>query len=295
MIEHCIALLIERKPIANTRELVKLARLAGLQPSIDYTDFKTLYDVAEFALNKLLISSISPDHQINTNTIINDLRALSKLLPKETERSVDQSIYQQFSTPLETGYRMAALLDINSNDILLEPSAGTGNLAAVCKLFQPKAIHVNELHKGRFNLLTNLTCFSPSNEDATQLGNLSKMQGLGITKCIMNPPFTRHSNTQSKIDHLAGAKHIASSYQLIVPGGKLCVLINSSFAPGSRGREHFLSLSQGAQIMEELPLDSQTFNRKGTNTNTSILLIQKDTMADKPTLPASFSEARKLI
>ena len=266
-----------------------------MQPSVDYTDFKTLYDIAEFALNKLLISSISPDHKVNSNTIINELRELSKLLPKETERSVDQSIYQQFSTPLETGYRMAVLLDINSNDILLEPSAGTGNLAVVCKLFQPKAIHVNELHKSRFDLLNNLTCFSPNNEDAIQLCNLSKMQGLGITKCIMNPPFTRHSNTQSKVDHLAGANHIASSYQLIPPGGKLCVLINSSFSPGSRGREHFLSRSQGAQIIKEIPLDCQAFSRKGTNTNTSILLIQKDIKADKPTLPASFREARKLI
>src|SRR5438067_9775772 len=57
------------------------------------------------------------------------LRPLMKRLPRQTDRTLEQSELQQFSTPPTLAYFAARLLNPKPSDIVLEPSAGTGSLA----------------------------------------------------------------------------------------------------------------------------------------------------------------------
>lgn len=62
------------------------------------------------------------------------LQQLEALCPTHTRRSEEQLKLQQFSTPLPLAYLVAMAGQINSNDLVLEPSAGTGILAQFAKL-----------------------------------------------------------------------------------------------------------------------------------------------------------------
>lgn len=255
--------------IKNTKELVELANQSNIIPGSHYSSFKDLYDVAEFALNSHARSKLSPAIQENINTLIQ----LQGLLPCETERSVDQSIYQQFSTPLFIAYIMTLLSRPSASDNYLEPSAGTGTLTAFLPYYNSK-IYVNELHPFRHSLLSISNYYDQSfRENATQIHNMPKFHDLNINKIIMNPPFSRDVNTNSKIDIFAGANHLISAFKLLKSRGTIVALMNSNFKSGSKAFKYFLKSAPGAKISFNAQLDSSTFQIKGTKFSTRILVI----------------------
>jgi predicted RNA methylase len=67
------------------------------------------------------------------------------LLPTQSKRTEGQQALQQFSTPHTYAHAVAWVANIQPNDIVLEPSAGTGNLVAHSLLFHPSAVYANEI------------------------------------------------------------------------------------------------------------------------------------------------------
>ncbi len=287
--------LIGRIPIKNTKELVQLANKCHMVPGTHYTTFKDLYDIAESALNQYIPDLLKNDLMENIET----LQEIQNLLPVETERSVDQSLFQQFSTPLVTAYIMSLLIDPKENDIIMEPSAGTGTLASF--LTNSGAfIIVNEFHKKRFDLLKSSHLFQQcKNEDAIHIHNHPTFYQAQINKVIMNPPFSRHVN-RSKVDILAGAKHLIAAYKTLQKKGTIVALMNSKFITGSKSFTYFKQQLPNATISFNCALDKQTFKRKGTKFETRVIVIHNHDpgygiyTADKLDIP-SVTEYLKLI
>ncbi len=100
----------------------------GASDSSGAWNWKAAYDACEVAtvlfLRKygraLFRKAVSP---------VSRLSALSKiagLLPTHTRRSEESQAFQQFSTPVPLALASVTAAAIMSNDIVLEPSAGTG-------------------------------------------------------------------------------------------------------------------------------------------------------------------------
>ena len=82
---------------------------------------------------------------------------IALLEPPQTRRDDVQQRFQQFSTPLELAWCVAACAGVTARDVVLEPSAGTGTLAAAAALGLDTAnggrLALNELTSTRAGLL----------------------------------------------------------------------------------------------------------------------------------------------
>ena len=260
--------------VKNTRELVKLAELAGLQPSLHYKDFKELYDIAEFALNLHTYKHISEYHLSTYEWLLRQ----QQLLCVETERSVDQSTFQQFSTPLHLAYLMKHLLNIeNGKSNVLEPSAGTGTLAFFMGLSSPNTMIINEFHHFRFNLLNRIDNkrWTIHKEDAQQIHNMPKFHDYKIDRVVMNPPFSRSATLGKKVDILSGAKHLVSAFKLLQPNGRLVAVMPATFDQSSKAYKYFRAQCKANPLLNA-QIDDDAFERKGTTFKTRLLVLSNN-------------------
>ena len=119
----------ENRQITN-RELLFLCGADAIKSVA--TDPHLCHEIAETALNhlvrdrygKILLDSANP-----SSSCSEVLKPLQKRLPTQTWRSSTQICFQQFSTPTSIAYLGAFLLNLNADDVVLEPSCGTGSLA----------------------------------------------------------------------------------------------------------------------------------------------------------------------
>jgi hypothetical protein len=93
-------------------------------------------------------------------------------LPTHTVRSEAQYVLQQFSTPADIAWLVAHLASITAEDIVLEPSAGTGLLAAFARR-SGATLQLNEFDCVRAQLLRQIFAGCPISEhDAARIATL---------------------------------------------------------------------------------------------------------------------------
>ena len=89
--------------------------------------------------------------RMDAGAAIKTLEALTRELPTHTVRSEDQIAFQQFSTPPALACLAVHLARLASDDVLLEPSAGTGIIASLAKGAVRQCL-LNELEPTRADL-----------------------------------------------------------------------------------------------------------------------------------------------
>jgi predicted RNA methylase len=138
--------------------------------------------------------------------IFERLRQFERGLPTQTYRSEKQVDLQQFSTPITLAWLVAMAARCGSDDMLLEPSAGTGMLA-VHGLRAGAHLLLNEHDPARADLLSQSLGQIVTRHDGEHIHDLliSERQP---TLVLINPPFSR-SNGRG-IDRHAGARHLRS-------------------------------------------------------------------------------------
>lgn len=130
--EEIICLIDERSSPINNRQLIEICRkfVATFGSDIDPHIY---HEIAETALNTLIKNKYagkllrSSEPELCVKELI---RPLTERLPTQTWRSNEQIVRQQFSTPPVIAYLLIYLLNLQENEIALEPSAGTGSLAS---------------------------------------------------------------------------------------------------------------------------------------------------------------------
>jgi protein-L-isoaspartate O-methyltransferase len=172
---------------------------------------------------------------------------------------------QLFPTPPELARRMVEEADIQPGHDVLEPSAGTGNIAAIIRETQahhsatnqkPATLQCVEIN---YNLAQRLEQFgyNVAQHDfldfhGTEVGSFDRI--------LMNPPF-------SNADDI---KHIEHAWQMLKPGGRLVAIC----ANGPRQRDKFIPwLEEIGGTWEDLPAD--TFKQSGTGVNTALIVADK--------------------
>lgn len=92
--------------------------------------WKQAYDVAEIALT-LFLQRYGPAMLSKAGSPARMLGLPTALEPPQTRLDDVQQRYQQFSTPLAITGTVAAAAAARPDDVVLEPSAGTGTLAVL--------------------------------------------------------------------------------------------------------------------------------------------------------------------
>jgi hypothetical protein len=99
-------------------------------------DWKLAYEACE-AAQILFLRKFGPAMRARAGSSAAFLAMLGKLAalaPSQTRRSEESQALEQFSTPIALGFAAATAAAITSNDLVLEPSAGTGLLAIFAEL-----------------------------------------------------------------------------------------------------------------------------------------------------------------
>lgn len=216
-------LLIKNQPLANRAIQSQMNRYFNGTAASGAWQWKDAYEAVEIALILYLRQQRLSDNPLK------ELRRLELLCPTHTRRSEEQLKLQQFSTPLPLAYLIALAGQISSNDLVLEPSAGTGILAQFAKV-RNASLMLNELAEDRRKILRRLFPGVPLFQfNAEQINDYLA----GQTKpsvVLMNPPFSASPNISNRNSE-ATARHVNAALQRLVPGGRLVTLSFQERAP----------------------------------------------------------------
>lgn len=249
---------------------------------------KDAYDAMETALNRYLMEWAGKYLQSPFGEALRWLRQLTGQLATQTDRTEEMVELQQFSTPPPFAFLGARLLSAQPGDTVIEPSAGTGNLAVWAWLMGAKVV-TNELSDRRRESLR-LLGFEPSKFDAEHLDDLLP-QDIKAQGVLMNPPF---SATAGRTGHDAvyGARHIDSALRRLEVDGRLVAISGASLALSApKFKDWWYRIARLYNVRANLTISGREFAKFGTTVDTQIIVIDKD----GPTPGATWPEQAKNI
>jgi predicted RNA methylase len=241
--------------------------------------WKGATDLIEASFVKILLSSDFKS--------LESVQELQSLVPHHSARSQEQIQYQQFSTPLSLAWIVAQLAGIQKGDILLEPSAGTGILAATAinRLFygEPRHVILNEISPSRKTLLREI--FDPKYEvfgmNAEYIHDVlpqPKQASEQPTVVGMNPPFSSAIGNDKR-DREACMRHLRSALLRLADNGRLVGIFPHWLSPEKQPK-FFASLP--AQLQLSLYVGGEHYRYHGTTMETRILVFDKIPQAEMP-------------
>jgi hypothetical protein len=251
-------------------------------------DWKAGYEACE-AATVLFLRKFGPAIFRKSDTPAARLAVLSKitgLLPSQTRRSEESQALQQFSTPVTLGLAALNAAAITPQDIVLEPSAGTGLLAVLSEVAGGRLI-LNELAETRADLLASLfPGLSITRFDAAQIHDHLDVTAIPSV-VLMNPPFSAIANVAGRLQD-AAFRHIASALARLAPGGRLVTITGANFGPDQPAwREAFARFQEVGTVMFSAAIDGSVYARHGTTFPTRLTVIDKMPAADPTCFPVS--------
>ena len=176
------------------------------------------------------------------------LAKLAALLPSQTRRSEESQAFQQFSTPIGYGFVASTAAAITADDLVLEPSAGTGLLAIFAELAGAGLV-LNELAGARADLLAWLFPGIPlTRHDAAHIDDHLD-PALRPTVVLMNPPFSAAAHVDGRVAD-AAFRHVASALARLAEGGRLVAITGASLSPDNPAwRDGFVRLQERGRIV----------------------------------------------
>ena len=192
---------------------------------------------------------------------------MDKLKDESTWGSFEQSDYtrwkimrQFYPTPADVAKRVIELCEIEDNNSVLEPSAGTG--ALINSLSNKSRITAIEIDPGMANGLktAGYHVFNESFEDAIMCAHIDKFD-----RIVMNPPFSRQRDI----------KHIMAAYALLDDGGVLVgIMSENDLYYKTPLTERFNEFLKDIDAYIE-PVPMRSFAESGTMVDTVIVKIKK--------------------
>lgn len=202
------------------------------------------------------------------------LGKLAALTPTQTRRSEESVELQQFSTPIELAAIAAEAAAITANDVVLEPSAGTGVLAVHADATGAWIV-LNELADTRARMLELLFPGAPVTRFNAEHIDDRLPDEFAPSVVLMNPPFSAAPNvagTHAGVD----LRHIRSALNRLAPGGRLVAITSFGLTPSNpKYADAFRELSKTSTLVFTAGLASGFFRRHGTSIETRMLVFDK--------------------
>jgi predicted RNA methylase len=157
------------------------------------------------------------------------LGKLAALTPTHTRRSEESQQLQQFSTPMELGFVASVAAAITPADDVLEPSAGTGQLAIFAALHGAR-LALNEVANTRADLLEALfPAAAVTRFNAAQIHDYLP-KSVRPTIILMNPPFSAALHVKGTSPR-TDLRHLRSALLRLAPGGRLVAITGVNTSP----------------------------------------------------------------
>ena len=251
-----------------------------------------LYNAAESGLVRTIVSRPLPT---DASSVLAELDGLDSLLPPRRRRSEEGILLQQFSTPSPYAWLASVAAGVTANDIVLEPSAGTGLLAVFAKLAGAKLV-VNELDTSRLGLLDHLDAVSATDHDARYLSALYR--GEKPTVVVMNPPFSIDHNLggDRRVRALA-LSHVDQAMRTVRRGGRVVAIVGHNQSPAEHS-DLWDDILTRATIRAAVAIDGSSYKHMGTTFGTAIVVLDATLDVQKPVLyksPVSLAEAYGIL
>jgi len=284
---------IEDGEIFDNTKLTGIAErhFDGTRAEGRYTS-RDAFDALEVAVNNCLLEKHARElMQMGAcSALASVLRPLLRRLPRQTDRTQEQTELQQFSTPPTLAYVAARLLDPKPSDIVLEPSAGTGSLAIWPHAIGARVI-CNETSLRRNSLLRCVFNFDALPLDAEFIDDLLPSE-IQPTAVLMNPPFSSTSGRVTKTNSIYGARHVASALRRLNDGGRLVAIVSEAMSfHHSSFSEWWQRIACLCNIRANLTLNGKEYAKYGVSPDVQILVIDKT----GPTPGGSWQEQLKHI
>ncbi len=251
-------------------------------------DWKSAYDACE-AAQILFLRKFAPAMRARAGSSAQFLAMLARvagLLPSHTKRSEESQSLQQFSTPIALGFAAGVAAAITANDLVLEPSAGTGLLAIFAELAGAGLV-LNELADVRAALLGWLfpDC-STTRHDAAHIHDHLDAT-IRPTVVLMNPPFSASVHVDGRVAD-AAPRHIASALARLAEGGRLVAITGANLSPHNpTWRDAFVRLQERGRVVFTAAIDGSVFARHGTSIETRLTVIDRIPAGEPTIFPAS--------
>lgn len=272
--------------IKNTSSLRLMANNVGMIEGKHYQDLKNLYDLASTALNKYIIKhknfyikNLENDNPDEIILALKNIEEKQNLLPTETERSYDMVTKQQFSTPLGLSLICNLLINPVEGEVILDPSAGEGNLL-VFPLINKANVIANEIDKNRILYLKELGINNIKEEDAKHIDVI--LHGLKVDKVIMNPPFSKDIKKGERKQINISREHVESALKTLKNNGRLVAILGRGMGMSStKNKDWWEKIKLNYNVRANILIDGNIFNKKGTNFDTRLIVIDNSGKTDK--------------
>lgn len=174
--------------------------------------------------------------------------------------------YGAFNTSAELARKVAAMASIGNGQTVLEPSAGTGELAKAARALGG-VVECVEIQPGLAHELAHVHGFRTRKGDFLQA---TPAQFGTFDVVLMNPPFDRGRDCD----------HVRHAWQFVKPGGRLVAIMSARAEYGEDSRHRALhrlietaTSCYGCEPWHDLPPGS--FAHAGTQVNTVALTLRK--------------------
>ncbi|MBI3833389.1 MAG: strawberry notch family protein [Planctomycetes bacterium] len=233
---------------------------------------RDVYDAAEAGFN-IYLSRMGLDVH-DPGSAFKKLLAEQARLPTQTRRDQDQIDFQQFSTPPVEALLVVTTAALRSGMTVLEPSAGTGNIAVLARLAGAD-VDTNEINPRRIKLLL-LQDFAPTAFDAERLDNLL-WPGKLYDAVVMNPPFSATGGRVKGHDTRFGARHVEQALLRLNPGGRLVAIVGRGMALDRPAfRAWWAGIEQRYRVRANIGMDGSGYSQFGTTFDHQIIVIDND-------------------
>lgn len=233
---------------------------------------RDMYDAAETGMN-IHIARFGLD-LIDVPNSIDFLVALQERMPHQVRRDETQVELQQFSTPPAEALLIVGAAALQPGMVVLEPSAGTGNIAVLARL-TGASVDTNEIDERRRSLLE-LQGFAPTAFDAERLDNLLRRDRL-YDAIVMNPPFSATGGRVNGHNSFFGARHIEQALLRLKPCGRLVAIVGRGMAlDRPKFRAWWTDIEGRFRVRANLGIDGAVYAKFGTSFDHQIIVIDKD-------------------
>jgi predicted RNA methylase len=270
-----VPFLKQEETITNTVISRLMTESFGGSDAEGYWLWKDAYEALE-AAQVMLIQQQGQElfNKFDRSQALEEIERISRLCPTQSRRSETSIQLQQFSSPLALGYIASIAAQITPEDLVLEPSAGTGILAAFAHINRAKLL-LNEICpkcRGILNELFPNTFVSDFN--AEQIDDYLNPEHRP-TVVVMNPPFSA-SPKMAKRNQFATLKHLNSALFRLLDGGRLVAITANWFSPlNHEWCEYFIKLQHSAKVVFSGGITGNVYAKHGTTIETRLTVFDK--------------------
>ncbi len=267
--------MIEKSQTLKNKDLIEICRSNGIDFITTANEVHLIHELLETTINQSIVKnfnrqSLTEECQSQT---LERLTNLLKSCPPQSWRGLEQIRLQQFSTPPTIAFLMARILNPSETELIIEPSAGTGSLAAWLKIAGCR-VCVNELSEMR-RLLLELQGYKPLGINAEFMDDLlpEEIEPDGF---LMNPPFSTSSGRTKNNNSDFGFRHVKSALARLKKGGRLVALLGSdTITKTDKGRTFLKEIATEYDLKAVITLPKNAFYKYGTTFSTCIVCIEK--------------------